>query len=101
MNHLNISTRLYVENRAVFEVRRLHATFIQFAQKFRVLQATVEQILFSMSPYKTSVEEQNLPEEILQQNDDLFVAYDGTVLMKIFNVQNRLSKPYSSNDFFI
>jgi hypothetical protein len=100
MSHLNRFTGSYIENRTIFEVRRLHEIFNEYAKNVRALHATMEEILFNLSPYQMSIEEQNLPTEILQQNHDLFVSYDDTLLMKIDNIQNRLSKPYSSVDFF-
>jgi hypothetical protein len=66
--------------------------FNEYPNNVELLKANIKQLLFETSTYKISIEEQNPPEEIFQQNQDVFISYHGTLLLKIDNIQSKLSE---------
>jgi hypothetical protein len=66
--------------------------FNEYPNNVELLKANIKQLSFETSTYKISIEEQNPPEEIFQQNQDVFISYHGTLLLKIDNIQSKLSE---------
>ncbi len=91
-NHLNVSTDQRIVNPVIFQIRRLVEIFNEYPNNVELLKANIKQLLFETSTYKISIEEQNPPEEIFQQNQDVFISYHGTLLLKIDNIQSKLSE---------
>jgi hypothetical protein len=99
-NHSNVFTGQNIGNHTVFPIRRLIKNFNEYSNNVKLLKAKMQQILSETSIYKISIEEQNPPVEILPQSQNCIVPYDGTLLLKIDNIQSRLSEQYFSIEFF-
>jgi hypothetical protein len=91
-NHTKTSTDQCIGNDVLLQIRQLDEKINEHSNNVRVLKETIKQLLFQTSIYKTSIEEENPPKETLQQKQECVVSYNGTLLWKIDNIQNRLGE---------
>ncbi|CAF1107657.1 unnamed protein product [Adineta steineri] len=91
MKHSNRFVNGNVKNNAFSQIRRLIQNVDECRKQFRMMMEMSERILSQTSPDKTSIEEQNAPDERLPQQENCIASHDGTLLWKIDNVLSRLN----------
>jgi hypothetical protein len=100
-NHFNACTSQSIGTDAASRIRQLVEKFKEYSKNVQLLKATIKQLLSETSIYKTSIEEQNPPEENLPQNQNCIFPYNGRSLLIIDNIQSRLSEEYFPIEFFV